>query len=96
MNRYGTRAREHWQRYRPSEYAQIQDPTTFFTRLGEEMSARINALSLSLAGDDPGDEGFLEKVGRLNMSRLQAEDQVMREMLAPSEEDEAELEATGE
>jgi hypothetical protein len=95
MNRYGTRAREHWQRYRPAEYAQMSDPTAFFTRMGEEMSAQINALSLSLAGDDPGDEGFLDKVGRLNMARLQAEDQVMREMLPPSEEDEAEQEAPG-
>jgi hypothetical protein len=91
MNRYGTRAREHWQTYRPSEYAAMPDPTGFFTRLGEQMSAQINALSLSLAGDDPGPgmETFFQKVGRLRMSRLQAEEQVMREMLPITEEDEA-------
>jgi hypothetical protein len=93
MNRYGTRAREHWQSYRPSEYAAMEDPAGFFTRMGEEMSARINALSLSLAGDDPGPEveTFFQKVGRLRMARLQAEEQVMRETLPITEGDEAEL-----
>jgi hypothetical protein len=87
MNRYGAMAREHWQLYQPTQYAQLADPATFFTQIGQDMSARITTLSLSLAGDDPGEEGFLEKVGRLNMARLQAEEQVMREMLPPSEND---------
>jgi len=87
MNRFGTRAREHWQTHRPRQYAAMSDPTGFFTRLGEEMSAQVTTLSLGLAGDDPGDETFLAKVGRLNMARLQAEEQVMRQML-PAGEDE--------
>jgi hypothetical protein len=66
----------------------MSDPTGFFTRLGEEMATQITTVSLALAGDDPGDEGFLEKVGRLNMARLQAEEQVMRETLPISEADE--------
>ena len=41
---------------------------------------------MSLAGDDPAGEGYLEKVGRLRMARLQAEEQVIRETLPPSEE----------
>lgn len=88
MNRYGTTAREHWQTHRPTEYAQIPDPIEFFTNLGEQMAARITQLGLALAGDDPGGEAFLDKVGRLNMARLQAEEQVMRETLPPSEADE--------
>ena len=75
------------------QYAAMEDPTGFFTRMGEQMSAQINALSLSLAGDDPGPEleTFFQKVGRLRMSRLQAEEQVMREMLPITEDDEAKL-----
>ena len=91
MNRYGTRAQEHWQTYRPREYAAMTDPTGFFTRIGEQMSAQINALSLSLAGDDPGPEleTFFQKVGRLRMARLQAEEQVIRETFPPSDEEES-------
>jgi hypothetical protein len=97
MNRYGTRAQEHWQTYRPREYAAMTDQAGFFTRMGEQMSVQINALSLSLAGDDPGTETFFQKVGRLRMARLQAEEQVMRETLPITEDDEADLdEAAGE
>jgi hypothetical protein len=51
------------------------------------MANEIITLSLALAGDDPGNEGYLEKVGRLNMARLKAEEQVMREMLPPTDDD---------
>jgi hypothetical protein len=87
MNRYGTMAMEHWQTHRPRQYAAIPDPTGFFTTLGEQMAAQVTTVSLALAGDDPGDETFLAKVGRLNMARLRAEEQVMRQML-PAAEDE--------
>jgi hypothetical protein len=87
MNRYGTRAQEYWQTHLPSRYAQIDNPIAYFTTLGEEMAAQINSLALSLAGDDPAGEAYLQKVGRLNMARLQAEEQVIREMLPPSEDD---------
>jgi len=88
MNRYGIRAQEYWQTHLPKQYATIEDPDKHFTALGEQMAREINSLSLSLAGDDPAGEGYLQKVGRLRMARLQAEEQVMRETLPPSEEDE--------
>ena len=88
MNRYGRRAQEYWQSFLPSQYATMADPVGHFTRLGEEMATQINTLALSLAGTDPTGEGYLEKVGRLRMARLQAEEQVIRETLPPSDEDE--------
>ena len=91
MNKYGVRAQEYWQTFLPAEYAAISDPETHFTELGDQMSAEITRLALALQGDDPGDEGYLEKVGRLRMARLQAEEQVMRETLRITEDDEAEL-----
>ena len=35
MNPYGAQARQHWQTHLPERFAQIQDPETFFTDLGE-------------------------------------------------------------
>jgi hypothetical protein len=87
MNRYGRQAQEYWQTFLPTRYATIGDPVEHFTRLGEQMAIQINALALSLAGDHPTGEGYLRKVGRLRMARLQAEEQVIRETLPPSEED---------
>ena len=87
MNKYGARAQEYWQSFLPAQYAAISDPETHFTELGELMAAEVTRLALALQGDDPGDEGYLEKVGRLNMARRRAEEQVIREMLPPSDEE---------
>lgn len=81
MNRYGARAREHWKRWLPTRYSQLDDPESFFTDLGEEVEARIDELSQALAGSDPPGEGYLDKVGRLNMARFNAESDLMREMV---------------
>ena len=37
-------------------------------------------LSLALAGNDPPGEGYLEKIGRLNMARFNAESDLLRTM----------------
>lgn len=89
MNPYGRRAAKHWKDWLPMRYSQIQDPETFFTALGEEISTQVQARSRALAGDDPPNEGYLEKVGRLNMAHLNAESEILREMaLLPPEEQE--------
>jgi hypothetical protein len=79
MNHYGTMAQRHWQRWLPTRYATIQDPDSFFSTLGEEVAQQIGDLGLDLAGDDPAGEGYLERVGQLNMARLQAEEIVLKE-----------------
>ena len=79
MNHYGTMAQRHWKRWLPERYAAIQDPDSFFSTLGEEVAQQIGDLGLDLAGDDPPGEGYLEKAGRLNMARLQAEEIVLTE-----------------
>jgi hypothetical protein len=86
MNQYGTMARDHWARWLPDRYSQIQDPDSFFTTLGEEVAQQIGDLMLDLAGDDPPGEDYLAKVGRLGMARLQAEEMVLAErVLLPPE-----------
>lgn len=86
MNQYGTMAREHWARWLPGRYSQIQNPDSFFTALGEEVAQQIGDLMLDLAGDGPPGEDYLAKVGRLNMARQQAEELVLAErVLLPPE-----------
>lgn len=87
MNPYGAQARRHWQTHLPDRFAQIQDPETFFTDLGEQIEQQIQDLAAALAGPDPEQESYLSKVGRLNMARQNAESQILREMLpAPADE----------
>lgn len=81
MNQYGAMARRHWARWLPERYAAISDPDSFFSSIGQEAATRIADLALDLAGSDPPGEGYLEKVGRLNMARLQAEEIVLPELI---------------
>jgi hypothetical protein len=87
MNHYGDLARTHWATYRPRQYGLISDPETFFTVLGEQISDEIAELTAVLEGQAPAGETFLAKIGRLNMARLSAQEQVLRETLPPAEDD---------
>jgi hypothetical protein len=92
MNKYGRLAKSHWARTDPSRYALISDPSRFFMELGQQAESEIQELSLRLAGPDPPREEYLAKVGRLNMARLQAEEQVLAELIlieAPEDPEEA-------
>ena len=81
MNHYGTMAQRHWARWLPERYAAIQDPDSFFSALGEEVTQRLGGLMLDLAGDDPPGEDYLTKLGRLNAARNQAEEILLRELV---------------
>lgn len=85
MNRYGRRALRHWQQHLPTQYAQITDPQKFFATMGETLAEQIEDLAEDLAGPDRPGEGYLAKLGRLNMARTNAEDQVLRETLPEPE-----------
>ena len=83
MNTYGKFAQEAWKTTAPAEYALIPDPDQWFEALGEEATQRVGELMMELAGPDPVGETYLEKVGRLNASKMQAEEIVRAEMLTP-------------
>ncbi|HUA03821.1 MAG TPA: hypothetical protein VMB27_07965 [Solirubrobacteraceae bacterium] len=85
----------HWETTDPGRFQQIpeSDRDTFFTELGERAEMAIQRLQDQLAGPDPPEESYLEKVGRLNMARLQAEERVLAELIlipppSSSEQDE--------
>ena len=83
MNTYGKFAQEAWKTTAPAEYALIPDPDQWFESLGEEAAQRVGELMMELAGPDRKGESYLEKVGRLNASKMQAEEIVRAEMLTP-------------
>jgi hypothetical protein len=95
MNEYGHMAIRHWEKTDPDRFQQIRenDRETFFTELGERAEMEIQQLQDQLAGPDPPEESYLEKVGRLNMARLRAEQRVLAELIlipppSSSEQDE--------
>ncbi len=82
MNRYGRMAHDHWKATNPGRFAQILNPQTFFSSLGQTVESQVQDLQLQLAGPDPAtQETTLQKVGRLNMARLQAEEVVLTELV---------------
>ena len=96
MNAYGARAQDHWRRWLPTRYSQIQEPETFFADLGDEIQTRVEELTRGLAGEDRPGESYLEKLGRLNMAKLAAEEQALRELalLDPETSEDADEEST--
>ncbi|QRZ61805.1 TnpV protein [Rothia sp. ZJ932] len=85
MNEYGRQAQKNWELLAPQATKEIlnQDPN-FFHNLGEQAHEKVVELSRQLAGQDLPEETFLEKLGRLNMSKLQAQEIVSHEMLMPT------------
>ena len=82
MNQYGAQAQRHWQTHRAQEYAQIEDPTAFFTTLGEQIAAEIERRrnELDRQAGTGQDESFLANLQTLNSTSLTVVDEVMREM----------------
>ena len=94
MNRYGAQAMRHWQQTDPDRFQAIEDPQAFFTTLGAEVQQEIETLAAALAGPDRVGETYLEKVGRLNMARFNAESDILRERILIPSPDEDEEEPT--
>jgi hypothetical protein len=81
MNEYGQMAQNHWRRWLPQRYSQIQDPNSYFSALGDQVSTRIADLALELASEDPPGETFMDKLGRLNNAKQRAREIVLPEMV---------------
>lgn len=86
MNKYGLRIRDRWRTTAPTRYATIEDPENYFEELGEMVASQVEQLSASMAGPDPADETYLEKVARLTSATRLAEEQVMADLEWPEPE----------
>ncbi len=94
MNQLGQTARQYYQDYLPSAFADIPNPDEYFHQLGEELQEAVIAAAVEIAGPDPQEEGYLEKVGRLNAATMQARELILSEQLYNHEpEDEEDEEA---
>ncbi|MGO9954739.1 MAG: TnpV protein [Solirubrobacteraceae bacterium] len=91
MNRYGAQAMRHWRQIDPERYNAIPDPEAFFTQLGAQVESEIQALADAIAGPDRPGESYLQKVGRLNMARFNAESDILREMVLIPDPDDPEI-----
>lgn len=82
MNRYGAMALTHWRRWTPTRFALIEDPDSFFTRLGQDVADQITSTEESLlASADLTGLDAMARAGRLTAIRRQAEEIVLTEMV---------------
>lgn len=88
MNEFGQMAMEHWQKYRPLEYAQMTDRETFFRELGEEIAQRIGDRAADLQQQVPPDLTFEKRLQWMGAAQVDAKYQVLAEMLPRAEDDE--------
>lgn len=88
MNRYGALARDHWKKHRPTRYQELEDPERFFTELGEQVADQVQQLTMSLESQQRADLNSLpdlQRLGRLNAIRTQAEEITFAELVWPPE-----------
>jgi hypothetical protein len=79
-------ARSHWATWLPQAYAEIQDPDSFFSAIGEEAGRQVEELASQLAGDSQPGEGYLERAGSLTAARSQAEEIILPQRVLPQPE----------
>ncbi len=81
MNKYGEQAQKWWQQLAPTDYAAMQDPEAYFTKLGEQAAAEVADLTELILERDKVPEEDKEKMRFA--ARLSAEEIVREEMLLP-------------
>lgn len=79
--------RRHWEEFRPRELAAMQDPESFFLRLGTQMEDAIEAAEESLEETLEPETEYQARVGQLRQIAATAREQVLREMLPPPEDE---------
>ena len=86
MNIYGLRIREHWEKYAPIRFAQLENPDSYFTELGDLVANQIVQITVELELKATLSENYLQRVGELNALRRQAEEIVMSDQDWPAPE----------
>ena len=84
MNKYAQLLKRQWETADPTYVSSLSDPTTHFAQMGERVQDEVQELTPSLEGTDQSGETYLQKVGRLNAARQQAEEIVLAEYQPPS------------
>ncbi|HUP69663.1 MAG TPA: hypothetical protein VM142_07580 [Acidimicrobiales bacterium] len=79
MNRYGRLAYDFTSQHRPRSFALMTDPIGHFSRLGEEVEARITQLWDQLLGRQRPGESLEDYRQRSYQARRQAEEVILTE-----------------
>jgi len=93
MNEYGRRVMNHWRRFLPTRYSQLENPTEFFSDQGEQIADQVTAACASLErahAQELRGLDYLQRVGLLNNLRMQATEVAMSDFLPEPEPTEAE------
>ena len=85
MNRYGQLAMDRMRALQPGVLAGIEDPDSFFSRLGEELERQVDRLEQQITGPVRPGETYLERLARRREARITAESEVTSWVGAPAE-----------
>jgi hypothetical protein len=90
MNRYGAMAMSHWQEWLPARCRTLANPDEYFDQLGREVEAEIETLYRAMLTSEPSALAEDRRDGWRSMARLNAENQILTELvyLTPEDEDE--------
>ncbi|WP_250293257.1 hypothetical protein [Streptomyces atroolivaceus] len=84
-NMYSSTVREHWQTYRPQEWAAMADPETFVTEKAREIETRILVAEEALEKAVPEPTEYEAAVGRIRQIRADATAMVLADLLPEPE-----------
>lgn len=85
MNHYGQQAMAHWRRHRSTELSTIEDPTRFFTDLGETVQAAVTSMRDGILAREPTTDP-VEVRRRARQATTTAEEIVLADLvLLPAE-----------
>lgn len=99
MNNYGQTVQQHWKTWLPSRYAQIEDPTTFFASVGEQIEDQVTQSAAAMEAEQAASLAqmdYLARMGRLNAIDKSAREIALSEWLLEPESDPSEVEMSPE
>ena len=79
MNSYGKQLQSHWERYAPQQYAELTDPETYFTELGERVEAEVVETQRRLEATMESNLTYSERASQMRAVRMQAQELVLSE-----------------
>ena len=87
LDHYAAAAEAHMRINLADRYSQIENPESYFRRLGEQIAAQVAQLETALAASEPASEDYLTRVGQLTSARARAEEIVFVDLVyLPAEE----------
>ena len=81
MNQYGAMAMKHWAEFLPLSFRDLADPQGFFTTLGHQVEEAIAQREQELRDQVTSTEDYLHLARAYSTCHLEAEQQILREMV---------------